>query len=219
MLKIHKHTFNLFSENTYILADETGECAIIDPGCSNDKERTELTQTIEAYGLKPVKLLNTHCHIDHFPGNKFVCDTYGLLPEFHELEWEVMQRALDYQQFFGFTLDPSPRPDNFLKEGDIVKFGNTELKCLFTPGHSIGHLAFYSEKDKAIFSGDVLFYGSIGRYDLPGADGKVLFETLMQKMMTLPDEVVVYSGHGPKTTIGRERRENPYTNRQFFFES
>lgn len=217
MLKVYKHTFNLFSENTYILADETGECAVIDPGCNNDKERRELIETIDAHGLKPVKLLNTHCHIDHFPGNKFVCDTYGLLPEFHELEWQVMLGALDYQQFFNFPIEPSPRPQHFLNEGDVVKFGNTELKCLFTPGHSVGHLAFYCEKEKAIFSGDVLFYGSIGRFDLPGADGKTLYRSLMDKMMTLPDDVMVYSGHGPKTTIGRERRENPYMNEDFFF--
>src|SRR4051812_14683935 len=101
MLTVHKHTFNPFQENTYIVSDETKECAIIDPGCSNEKERKELVQTIEAFGLKPVKLLNTHCHIDHFPGNKFVCDTYELLPEFHQVELEVMYEALKYQSFFG----------------------------------------------------------------------------------------------------------------------
>lgn len=200
------------------MADETKECVIIDPGCSNDKERAVLLQTIEAFALKPVKLLNTHCHIDHFPGNKFVCDTYGLLPEFHEIELEVMYGALDYQSFFGFKLDASPEPKNFLKEGDEVKFGNTVLTVLFTPGHSPGSLSFYNEADKVIISGDVLFQGSVGRFDIPGADGQVLFETLTNKMMTLQDDVKVYSGHGPETFIGIERRNNPFLQRGAFFQ-
>ena len=210
MLKVHKHTFNPFQENTYIIEDETKECVIIDPGCSTDKERNQLLQTIQAHGLKPVKLLNTHCHIDHFPGNKFVCDTYNLLPEFHETEFQVMYAALDYQALFGFKLEASPEPVNYLKDGDEVKFGTTILKVLFVPGHSPGHIAFYNEAEKIIVSGDVLFQGSVGRYDLPGASGKVLFETIITKLMTLPDDVKVYSGHGPETFIGIERRNNPF---------
>lgn len=216
MLKIYKHTFNPFMENTYVVADDTKECVIIDPGCNNDKERNILKQTIEANGLKPVKLLNTHCHIDHFPGNKFVCDTYGLLPEFHEIELEVMKGALAYQTFFGFRIEESPAPANYLKGGDEVTFGNTTFAVLFVPGHSPGHLAFYSERDKAIFSGDVLFQGSVGRFDLPGASGDVLFQTLTEVMMKLPDDVTVYSGHGPETTIGEERHTNPFLKKQFF---
>ncbi len=210
MLRVHKHTFNPFQENTYIVADETKECVIVDPGCSNDKERKELVKTIDAFGLKPVKLLNTHCHIDHFPGNKFVCDTYNLLPEFHEVELEVMYAALNYQSLFGFKLDASPEPKHYLKDGDEVKFGTTTFKVIFTPGHSPGSLSFYSEPDKIIVSGDVLFQGSIGRFDLPGADGKVLHSTLINIMMKLPDDVKVYSGHGPETYIGIERRNNPF---------
>lgn len=204
-------------ENTYVVADETGECAIIDPGCHNDKERNELKQTIEAFNLKPVKLLNTHCHIDHFPGNKFVCDTYKIMPEFHKVELMVMYGALDYQSFFNFKLEASPEPKNYLDEGDVVQFGKSSFKVLFTPGHSPGSLSFYSEADKLVISGDVLFYGSVGRYDIPGADGKVLYKTLQEKMMTLPDDVKVYSGHGPETTIGHERRNNPFINRPDMF--
>jgi hydroxyacylglutathione hydrolase len=210
MLKIHRLTFNPFQENTYIVEDETKECLIIDPGCSNQKERDKLSQTISAFGLKPVKLLNTHCHIDHFPGNKFVCDTYGLLPEFHRIELEVMYEALKYQDLFGFRLEASPEPKTFLDEGDEITFGNSTLQVLFTPGHSPGSLSFYSPADKIIISGDVLFQGSIGRYDLPGADGEVFFQTLTKKMMALPDDVKVYSGHGPETYIGIERRNNPF---------
>ncbi len=217
MLKVHKHTFNPFQENTYIITDETKECVIIDPGCSNDKERGQLVQTIQANGLKPVKLLNTHCHIDHFPGNKFVCDSYGLLPEFHQVELQVMYAALDYQALFGFSLEASPEPVHYLKEGDEVKFGNTTLQVLFTPGHSPGSLSFYNEAARIIISGDVLFQGGIGRYDLPGASGKVLYKTIMEKLMTLPDDVKVYSGHGPETFIGVEKRSNPYLQSEEMF--
>ncbi|HLP51290.1 MAG TPA: MBL fold metallo-hydrolase [Chitinophagales bacterium] len=217
MLKVHKHTFNPFQENTYIIEDETKECVIIDPGCSNERERNQLVQTIEAHGLKPVKLLNTHCHIDHFPGNKFVCETYNLLPEFHEVELQVMYAALDYQTLFGFKLDASPEPKHYLKDGDEVKFGNTTLSVIFTPGHSPGSLSFYNETAKTIISGDVLFRGSVGRYDLPGASGEVLFKTIMTKLMTLPDDVKVYSGHGPETFIGVERRNNPFLKDEVFF--
>jgi len=218
MLKVYLHTFNPFMENTYILTDDTKECVIIDPGCNNDRERTELVQSIQSYDLKPVKLLNTHCHIDHFPGNKFVCDTYGLSPEFHEVELEVMYRALEYRAFFGVDCEPSPVPKHFLKEGDTITFGETSLQVIFTPGHSPGSLSFYSEKNKVLIAGDVLFQGSVGRYDIPGADGKVLFQTITEKIMTLPDDVRVYAGHGPSTTIGQERQHNPFLNKRFFFE-
>ncbi|MBL7778127.1 MAG: MBL fold metallo-hydrolase [Chitinophagales bacterium] len=217
MLRVFRHTFNPFQENTYVVADATNECIIVDAGCNNDRERRALQQTIEAHGLKPVKLLNTHCHIDHFPGNKFVCDTYGLLPEFHEVELEVMYRALDYREIFGFDCEPSPEPKVFLKEGDIVSFGETKLQVLFTPGHSPGSISFYNAENSVLLSGDVLFQGSVGRYDLPGADGETLFRSITEKLMILPDNTKVCSGHGPETTIGQERKTNPFLNRGFFF--
>lgn len=217
MLKVYKHTFNPFSENTYVLADDTKECAIIDPGCSNEKERNQLIQTIEANGLKPVMLLNTHCHIDHFPGNKFICAKYNLLPQFHELEYDVMKGALAYQGFFGFFIEESPKPVTYLNGGDKVSFGNTTLDVLFTPGHSPGSVSFYNKEANVVIGGDVLFQGSVGRYDLPGANGKVLYKTVTEVMMALPDETTVYSGHGPETTIGIERNTNPFLNKDFFF--
>ena len=210
MLKIHKLTFNPFSENTYVVADETKDCAIIDPGCCNDKERMELVNIIEANGLKPLLLLNTHCHIDHIPGNKFVFEKYGLLPEIHENELEIMHLAPQYGKFFGFDCPESPEPNKFLKPGDEVKLGNTTFKVLFTPGHSPGSISFYSEPDKAVISGDVLFYRSVGRFDLPESNGKDLYNSLVNVMMKLPDDVKVYSGHGPETTIGFERYNNPF---------
>ena len=210
MLKVHKLTFSAFMENTYVVADETLQCVIIDPGCSNEIERNELVETISAHGLTPVLLLNTHCHIDHFPGNKFVCDTYNLLPQFHRIELDVMKASLGYQRFLDFKIEASPTPEHYLKEGDIVTFGNSGFDVLFTPGHSPGSLSFYSAADKLIISGDVLFYGSVGRFDLPGADGKLLYKTLTEKIMSLPDDIKVYSGHGPETTIGFERKNNPF---------
>jgi hydroxyacylglutathione hydrolase len=210
MLKIHKLTFNPFQENTYVVADEANSCIIIDPGCSNDTERNKLIKTIQENKLKPVRLLNTHCHIDHIPGNKFVCDTYGLLPEFHELELDVMHGAMLYQDFFGFRLEASPEPKHYIKDGDTITLGKSIFKVFFTPGHSPGSLSFYCEESKAIISGDALFYGSVGRFDLPGADGKVLLNSIRTKLMTLPDDVKVYSGHGPDTTIGFERKNNPF---------
>ena len=210
MLKIHKLTFNPFSENTFVVTDETNDCAIIDPGCCNDKERNELIATMEAHGLKPVLLLNTHCHIDHIPGNRFVFEKYGLLPQIHELELDILHRAPMFAEFFGFQCDESPEPQKFLTEGDEVKLGNTVFKVIFTPGHSPGSISFYSEKDSAIISGDVLFYRSVGRFDLPESNGKDLYNSIANKLMKLPDNVKVYSGHGPETSIGFERKNNPF---------
>ena len=218
MLKIHKLTFNPFLENTYVIADETNDCAIIDPGCCNDKERNELVKTIEDHKLKPVLLLNTHCHIDHIPGNKFVFDKYGLSPQIHEKELDILERAPEFGEFFGFHCDPSPKPEIYLNEGDEVRLGNTVLKVLFTSGHSPGSISFYSEKDKLVLSGDVLFYGSVGRFDLPESNGKDLYHTLTAKMMKLPAATTVYSGHGPETTIGFEQLNNPYLKDERNFE-
>lgn len=210
MLNIHKLTFNPFSENTYVAADGTKNCAIIDPGCCNDKERNQLLNIIQTHGLKPVMLLNTHCHIDHIPGNKFIFEKFGLLPEIHELESEILKNAPQYGQFFGFDCPVSPEPQKFLKAGDEIKLGNTVFKVLFTPGHSPGSICFYSADDKIIISGDVLFYRSVGRFDLPESNGKDLYNSLANVMMKLPDDVKVYSGHGPETTIGFERHNNAF---------
>ena len=210
MLKVHKLTFNPFMENTYVLSAENKECLIIDPGCSNEMERNELVNEIEAFGLTPVRLLNTHCHVDHVPGNKFIYEKYGLLPEIHPDELEVLHAAPQFASYFGFSMELSPEPKSFLTEGDEIKLGNYTFNILHTPGHSPGSISFYCQPEKIVMSGDVLFYGSVGRYDLPGGDGKVLYRSLIDKMMALPDDVKVYSGHGPETTIGFERKNNPF---------
>jgi hydroxyacylglutathione hydrolase len=216
MVNVQKFVFNPFYENTYVLYDSTLQCVIIDPGCCTDAERAILTEFIEDKGLTPVKLINTHCHIDHIPGNKFLAEKYNLGLEIHKNEVPVMHGAPEYGSFFGFHCEPSPEPVNFLDEGDIVTFGNTELKVIFTPGHSPGSISFYYE-DEFVISGDVLFRLGVGRFDLPGASGAILFKSITEKLMALPDKVKVFSGHGPETTIGFEREKNPYVKSEAMF--
>lgn len=215
MITVKKFAFNPLMENTYIVFDDTKECVIIDPGCCTDQERSILSAYIKQEGLTPVMLLNTHCHVDHIPGNKYVAETYNTPIYIHELEIPIMRDAPAFGSFFGVPCPPSPEPAGFLKEGDEVKFGNTVFKVLFTPGHSPGSITFYNEPNGFVICGDVLFLGSVGRYDLPGANGDVLFNSIDTRLMTLPDATKVYCGHGPDTTIGNERKTNPFLNKQF----
>lgn len=212
MIQVDFFTFNPFQENTYILSDETKECVIIDPGCYESFEKDELKVFIETQKLKPVKLLNTHCHIDHVLGNNFIAGKYKLQLELNFLEIPLIRAVSDYAPQYGIFCEPPPEPFAMLNESDVVKFGNSELKILFTPGHSPGSICFYSETDKIIISGDVLFQMSIGRTDLPGGDYDTLLKSIREKLFTLPDEVEVYPGHGPKTSIGFEKRNNPFLN-------
>ncbi len=210
MSKVIKLTFGPFMENTYVIYDETMECIVIDPGCSTEMERQMLASEIDTLGLRPVRLVNTHCHIDHIPGNPFVADTYSVGLEIHPNEVPVLNEAPNYGPIFQMHVPEQPPISSFIHEGDEIRFGNTIFKVLFTPGHSPGSISFYNEAEKYIVSGDVLFRNSIGRYDLPYADGKTLFHSLTTEMMSLPDDVTVYSGHGPETTIGQERKNNPF---------
>lgn len=210
MLKADSITFNPFQENTYILHDETGECIIIDPGCYEKGEKEELAAFIRSKKLNPVRLINTHCHIDHILGNYFVAETFGLKLEAHELEIPVLKSAEVLGPMWGIHPDPSPMPSALLKEGDVVSFGNTRLAVLFTPGHSPGSITFYSKENGLAISGDVLFHQSIGRTDLPGGDFKTLIKSIREKLFTLPNETKIFSGHGPMTTIGFEKENNPF---------
>ena len=203
-------TFNPFAENTYLLHDETKECVIVDPGCYDAAEKAKLKQFISDNGLKVVKLLNTHCHIDHVLGNKFVADTYNVGLEIHEADLPTLQAIPSYAPNYGFTNYEELLPTTLLAENDIVSFGKTDLKVIFAPGHAPGHVVFYDEKGKNLIGGDVLFQRSIGRTDLPGGDFDTLIESIKTKLFTLPEDVKVYPGHGPSTTIGEEKRENPF---------
>ena len=211
MSHLLKLTFGPFSENTYVIYDETLECVVIDPGCSNAAERNELLKTINELGLKPVRLINTHCHVDHIPGNPLIANTYNVGLEIHPNEVPVLEDAPNFAHIFQIEMSGDQPPVKaFINEGDIINFGKTKLKALATPGHSPGSLSFYNEVEGYVISGDALFYRSVGRYDLPGADGNQLLQSITTRLMILPDDVKVYSGHGPDTTIGSERRHNPF---------
>lgn len=210
MIKIHSFVFGPFQENTYVLSDESNECVIIDPGCYDNGERKMLVAYISANNLKPVKLLNTHCHLDHIFGNGFVFDTYGLKPEFNNQEQRIFDAYLATADLYNLNAEPSPEPEVFLAEGDIVKFGNSDLQIVFTPGHSPGSITFYNRTQKFMIAGDVLFYGSIGRTDLPGGHYETLISSIKNKLIPMGDDFRVYSGHGPETNIGFERLNNPF---------
>ena len=211
MTVVAEFTFNPFQENTYVLYDDTKECIIIDPGCFTPPEKEELRNFIESAELKPVRLINTHCHLDHIFGNKFVSETYNLPLEIHKGELPVLESAPMVCQNYGIPYpEPSPAPERFIEEGDIITFGNTSLKTYFTPGHSPASISFYCEASNFLIAGDVLFHGSIGRTDLPGGDFATLINSIKTQLFTLPDEVKVYAGHGPATTIGFEKNNNPF---------
>jgi glyoxylase-like metal-dependent hydrolase (beta-lactamase superfamily II) len=213
MAKVHKFTFNPFQENTYVVADDNGNCAIFDPGCYYPQEKELIVKFIDENKLKPVRLINTHCHLDHIFGNKFIAETYNLKLEIHKGELPVLDSAPIVCQNYGIPYpDESPQPGNFLEEGDMVEFGSTQLKILFTPGHSPASISFYEPNDKFLIAGDVLFYDSIGRTDLPGGDYHTLINSIKEQLFPLDNEVTVYSGHGQDTTIGREKLLNPFLN-------
>lgn len=212
MAKVRSFPNNPFEENTYILFDETRECVIIDPGMYTASEQNVVVNFIRDNQLKPVMLLNTHCHIDHVLGNKFVFDQYGLKPQFHRGELNVLDAVPAYAPQIGLRYEPSLLPDHYLPETGIITFGETELQLIFAPGHSPAHLCFYDVADNILIGGDVLFRGSIGRSDLPGGDYDLLIRNIREKLFTLPEDCVVYPGHGPETTIGFEKKHNPFFN-------
>ena len=164
MIQVKNFIFNPFYENTYVLYDETSECIIVDPGCYDKWEEEELENFITAEKLKPVMLVNTHCHIDHVLGNNFVCKKYNLSPVLNKIEVKLLEAAPVYGANWGVAMHPSPLPKKFLDEGDVVPFGNSALKILFTPGHSPGSICLYSSEQNILVSGDVLFQQSIFRF-------------------------------------------------------
>lgn len=204
-------TFNPFQENTYILYDETKECIIFDPGCFENSEKLELDNFISANDLKPVRLLNTHCHIDHVFGNKFVSDRYGLELEAHQGEIPVLASGPRVCEMYGLPYpEVSPPIAKYIEEGDVISFGQTTLESIFTPGHSPASLSFFCREEKILIAGDVLFREGIGRTDLPGGDYATLIKSIKEKLLPLGDDVKVFSGHGEMTTIGHEKKHNPF---------
>jgi hydroxyacylglutathione hydrolase len=212
MIQVASFTFNPFSENTYIVYDQTGECLIIDPGCYNGAERKRLVAFIDKEKLKPVLLVNTHCHIDHVAGNRFVVEKYNIPLAIHEGEEPVLAYAVQAGLMWGFKIEESPKASVYLVPGESVQFGQSSLEILFTPGHSPASISLYSRADAFVIAGDVLFRGSIGRTDLPGGSYRTLIKSIEEQLLPLGDEVTVYSGHGSPTEIGYERQNNPFLN-------
>lgn len=210
MIQIKKFTFNPVQENTFVVYDETGECAIIDAGCYFENERKELDQFISEKQLKPVRLINTHCHFDHIMGITHCRTKYHLQFEIHLDEAPLIEQAVEHGDLFGIPVEPIDPTDLFFREGDRITFGSSFLEVIEAPGHSPGGVVFYNPEQKILIAGDVLFYGSIGRTDLPGGSFELLTGNIKTKLLTLPEETVVYCGHGPETTIGFEKKNNPF---------
>jgi hydroxyacylglutathione hydrolase len=210
MLSVKPFTFNPVQENTYVLYNEAGQCCIIDPGCYFPEEDLQLKEFIEQNSLQPVLLLNTHCHLDHVFGNKFIHQTWGLTLHIHQLEKKLLDFAPQSGQMWQLPFDNYEGDLVYLKEGTNIKVGTDELEIRLTAGHSPGSLSFYYEPGGFVISGDALFNGSIGRTDLPGSNFNTLINSIQTQLFTLPDDTKVYSGHGPVTTIGLEKMNNPF---------
>lgn len=210
MITIEKFVFNPFQENTFLLFDETKECILVDPGCYSEDEKSELVNFINSKNLKPIKQIYTHCHVDHILGNNFIYNTFGLKPEIHEAGLKFLQNGHTQGQVYGFEMDVNVEPELFIEHGDIVKFGNSQLKAVYTPGHADGSICFISNNDRFVITGDVLFRDSIGRTDFPTGDFDILMESIHQQLFILDDDFTVYCGHGPETSIGYEKVNNPF---------
>jgi hydroxyacylglutathione hydrolase len=210
MLHVKAFCFSPIQENTYILYNAVGGCIIIDPGCYFPEEKEELAEYIAANNLQPRLLLNTHGHLDHIFGNKWVAEKYGLKPHIHKKELPVLERAPSSGLMYNLPFDHYAGELVFILEGEKITLEDDELEILFTPGHSPGSVSFYNRKDGFVISGDVLFNRSIGRTDLPGGDFNTLATSIREQLYTLPDEVQVFPGHGPDTTIGFEKHHNDF---------
>ena len=210
-MTIKTFTFNPIQENTYLVYDETLEAVVIDAGCISKVEKRALKQYMEDNNLTLKRVLNTHLHFDHQFGNRFLFDTFGIKPEAGKEDEYLLENVIAQTRSFGMDVDEEAQPlGGYIIENQEIKFGNSAFTAFHVPGHSPGSMAYYAEKDGVLFAGDVLFRGSIGRTDLPGGDYATLIQSITQKLLPLPDSTVVYSGHGPQTTIGFEKKNNPF---------
>jgi hydroxyacylglutathione hydrolase len=209
-MKVHRLVFSPIDVNTYVLADESGECAIIDCGCYDRHEFGKLTGFLERKNLKPVLLLNTHCHLDHVFGNGFMLEKYNLKTYASIDEETNRKKTVVHAEIFGLTMTEPPEPAGFISDEQVFTFSNTKLRTIHVPGHTTGSMAFYCEKDSCVFTGDALFAGGIGRTDLEGGDYRTLIDSILKRLFVLPLSTVVYPGHGGQTTIEKERMTNPF---------
>lgn len=210
MNKLTRFAFNSFAVNTYVLADETGSCLIVDPACYTAAENEKLASFIASENLIPQMLINTHFHVDHILGNNFVCNTYQLEPVCHPKNKFFWEMAPEFGSVFGFTMESIIIPKRFVEQGDILVFGNSKLEVLYTPGHADGSICLANHAERYVITGDVLFRDSIGRTDLPTGDFDMLRDSIMEQLFTLPDDYIVYPGHGSESSIGYEKENNPF---------
>lgn len=207
-MNIKKFTVNPFQENTYVVWNDNKNCLIIDAGCYYPEEDEALQNFLETKELNPIGLLNTHCHIDHVLGIKALYDRFQCPFYCHIEEQFNLDRIEAQGMMFGIKVPPLPEAA-FISDGDL-KLGDFEFECLFVPGHSPGHLAFYEPHSNLLLGGDIIFDGSIGRTDLPGCNHDQLISGIREKVYALPDSCVVYAGHMGETTIGKEKKTNPF---------
>jgi glyoxylase-like metal-dependent hydrolase (beta-lactamase superfamily II) len=208
--KVNRFVFNSFGVNTYVLTDNTGKCLIVDPACQSKQEENELASFLADNNLQPTGMVNTHFHIDHIVGNTFVCKTFNLKPQCHKgckMFWET---AVEFGSVFGIKVENLIIPSDFIEDGDSIEFGSSSVQVLYTPGHADGSVCLVNHDERYVIAGDVLFRDSIGRTDLPTGNFDVLYQSITSKLFTLPDDYVVYPGHGPETTIGYEKLNNPF---------
>jgi hydroxyacylglutathione hydrolase len=211
MVKVKKFIFNPFNENTFIVWDDhTKECAVIDPGCSDELEENELSEFISNNALIPKYLINTHCHLDHIWGCRFVKDKYNSEYLIPEDDLVLLKNAGNQADMYNIQFNEPPEPDNFISENLKISLGQSPVNFLFTPGHTPGEFCLYFPNENFCIVGDVIFKDSIGRTDLRGGDYDTLINSITEKLLSLEDDVIIYSGHGEETTIGREREKNPF---------
>ncbi|HQH40456.1 MAG TPA: MBL fold metallo-hydrolase [Bacteroidales bacterium] len=209
-MKIKIFVFNSFQENTFIMNDASGEAFIIDPGCSNPDEEKQLREYVQDNHLHPLAIVLTHGHIDHILGVPFCTKEWRVPVWMHPADGFLYRQATAYAQVFGLNVSSMPDPDRMLDEGEVLKCGEESLEILHVPGHSPGGIALYNREEQVLLPGDILFNGSIGRSDLPGGDHQLLVDGIRRKLLVLPENTLVWPGHGPSTTIGREKATNPY---------
>ncbi len=206
-MQIKTFIFNEIRANTYVVWDETGECIFVDATCSNGRENDRLAACVAENKLKPIAVINTHGHFDHVVGNTFLCRRYGIEAYLHKADFPNIEHAQEHAARFGIHIEQPPMPREL---GGEVKFGNTTLQVLHTPGHSKGGVSLYAKKAGVVFTGDTLFRGSIGRSDFPDSDLNELMNSLHLALLLLPDDTKVLPGHAFSTTIGDEKWQNPF---------
>lgn len=213
MLKVHRFIFNPFAENCYLVWDtESSEGIVIDPGCFDDTEKLEISNFIDLNNIKLKYLINTHCHIDHIFGSCYIKSNFNVVYFAPQEDLPLLRQASQQASMFGMELRDICMPDNYINSELKLLIGNISFSFIFTPGHTPGGYCLYFKDQDVCFSGDVLFQSSIGRTDLPGGDFDQIIESIQEKLFTLPDNTIVYPGHGESTTIGIEKKANPFFN-------